>query len=176
LLYENILKNSSFKKTLQMIASSNEIVNALTPIISHQIYVSQKMKIETSQMEVTHFRQNASLMPSQFNLNDSLIQTSLCDLINGSSSNDCSNRVITQRSILMQTALTGLNGDNETNIGSSKSLEFSLYDEKQKEIPVSNQLKPLDIWISKNQKENSLFRLVNVTSNGSDFAGWRSIY
>jgi hypothetical protein len=152
-----------------MIASSNEIVNVLTPIISQQISVSQIIKIETSQMEVTHFKQIVSLMPKQFNLNDSFIQTSLCDLINGSSSNSsCSNRIVTQRSIIMQTALTGLNGDNETNIGLSKSIEFSLYDEKHKEIPVSNQMKPLDIWISRNQKDNSLFHLVNVTSNGSD--------
>ena len=70
-----------------MIASSNQIVNPLTPIISQQISVSQKMRIETSQMEVTHFKQNVSLMPNQFNFNDSLIQTSLCDLINGFSSN-----------------------------------------------------------------------------------------
>ena len=46
-------------------------------------------------------------------------------------------------------ALTGSNGDNVTNIGMSKSISYSIYDENNNEIPVSNQLNPLDFWIAK---------------------------
>ena len=44
-------------------------------------------------------------------------------------------------------ALTGANGDNETHIGSSKSISFSLYNASSNEIQVANLANPLDFWI-----------------------------
>ena len=49
----------------------------------------------------------------------------------------------------MTMALTGNNGDNETNIGLSRSISFSIYDENNKEIQVNNQQKPIELWISR---------------------------
>jgi len=46
-------------------------------------------------------------------------------------------------------ALTGNNGDNETHIGTSNSLDFSLHDESLNEIKIENIQTPIDIWISK---------------------------
>ena len=51
----------------------------------------------------------------------------------------------------MSMALTGNNGDNETNIGASTSLSYSLYDENNNEIPIVN-LSPsraIEFWIAK---------------------------
>ena len=60
-------------------------------------------------------------------------------------------------------ALTGTNGDNVTNIGLSKSISFSIYDEFNKEIEVSNQKNPIDFWISKDTSGvNKQFMLVNA--------------
>ena len=60
-------------------------------------------------------------------------------------------------------ALTGTNGDNQTNIQMSKSLEFSIYDKKKNEISVRNQIKPIELWIP---RDTSLsiqpFKLVNA--------------
>lgn len=49
----------------------------------------------------------------------------------------------------MSMALTGKNGDNETNIGSSNSLSYSLYDENNNDILVSNLNAPIEFWIAK---------------------------
>ena len=49
----------------------------------------------------------------------------------------------------MPMALTGNNGDNETHIGFSRSITFSLYDETNLEVAVTNQLEPIDLWISR---------------------------
>ena len=46
-------------------------------------------------------------------------------------------------------AVTGANGDNETNIGLSKSISYSLYDENKNEILVKDQKKPIEYWIPK---------------------------
>jgi hypothetical protein len=46
-------------------------------------------------------------------------------------------------------ALTGGNGDNETKIGSSRSISYSLYDENKNEIPIANLNKKIEYWIPK---------------------------
>ena len=46
-------------------------------------------------------------------------------------------------------ALTGNNGDNETNVGSSKSISYSIYDDNKNEIPVNNLNKKIEYWIPK---------------------------
>ena len=51
----------------------------------------------------------------------------------------------------MSMALTGNNGDNETNIQSSKSIEFSIHGEDGHEIAVNNQINPIRFWIAKDK-------------------------
>ena len=46
-------------------------------------------------------------------------------------------------------ALTGTNGNNQTNIGSSRSVSLAIYDENSIEIPVRNLAMPMDFWIAK---------------------------
>jgi hypothetical protein len=52
---------------------------------------------------------------------------------------------------MMSTAITGKNGDNETNIQWSRSIEFAIYNgDNGNEIQVHNLTsKPIDLWISK---------------------------
>jgi hypothetical protein len=65
-------------------------------------------------------------------------------------------------------ALTGYNGDNETNIGLSRSIKYSLYDENMNKISVRNLLKPIDLWIA---RDTSVliepFKYINATSLNS---------
>jgi len=69
-------------------------------------------------------------------------------------------------------ALTGNNGDNETNIGLSRSLSFNIYDENNNEIKVNNQQKPIEFWISRDQTvEIEPFELIdalNATYSNND--------
>ena len=53
-------------------------------------------------------------------------------------------------------ATTGNNGDNETNIGFSKLISYSIYDENKTEINVNNLSKNITDWIP---KEVSAFNL-----------------
>ncbi len=49
----------------------------------------------------------------------------------------------------MNMAVTGSNGDNETHIGLSKSISYSLYDVYKNEIPIKDQKNPIEYWIPK---------------------------
>ena len=74
-------------------------------------------------------------------------------------------------------ALTGTNGDNQTNIGSSKSIDYSLYDASNAEISVANQRTPIEFWIPKDTsvpiQPYSLIYAVNASSqNQTDSQGF----
>jgi hypothetical protein len=83
----------------------------------------------------------------------------------------------------MSMALTGYNGDNETSIQMSRSLDYSIYDENLNEIPVYNLSKPIDLWISRDtsvtlnqfQQINAVnASMINASSN-SDLGGSKLI-
>jgi len=60
-------------------------------------------------------------------------------------------------------ALTGYNGDNETNIGLSRSIEYSLYDESMNEISVNNLSNTIDLWIARDTSVSiEPFKYINV--------------
>ena len=69
-------------------------------------------------------------------------------------------------------ALTGNNGDNETNIGMSDSINYSLYDENIKEIPVKNLNDPIEFWIGKDKnvfiQPYQYINAINATQNQND--------
>ena len=68
----------------------------------------------------------------------------------------------------MSMALSGSNGDTQSNIGSSRSISFGFYDENSAEIHVTNQLKPIEFWISKDQSVAVRpFQLINVVNTSS---------
>ena len=64
-------------------------------------------------------------------------------------------------------ALTGNNGDNETYIGKSKSITYSIYDESRNEIPVNNLSKKIEYWIPKDPSVSiepfNFINAVNIT-------------
>ena len=66
----------------------------------------------------------------------------------------------------MRMALTGTNGDNQTKIGASKSIDFALYDESNLAIPVNN-LKSssyVDLWIPRDPSVAiPPYKLINAT-------------
>ena len=76
----------------------------------------------------------------------------------------------------MMMALTEINGDNETNIGFSKSLSFDLYDEKHNEIQVINQVTmPIEIWIARDKNlPIQSFKLIDAinTNASNNFSSW----
>lgn len=63
-------------------------------------------------------------------------------------------------------ALTGYNGDNETNIQISRSLDYSIYDENYNELVVKNVSKPIDLWISRDTSVKiNPFQFVNALNS-----------
>ena len=63
-------------------------------------------------------------------------------------------------------AVTGNNGDNETNVELSRSVSYSLYDENNQKISVDNLNNPIQLWISRDTSVAiEPFRLVNMSSN-----------
>ncbi len=77
----------------------------------------------------------------------------------------------------LSNALTGKNGDNETNIGRSKQLGLSFYaDSDKKEIKVRNQYQqPFDFWIKRDltgvNSFQTTFQVVNVSSGNMTLKG-----
>jgi hypothetical protein len=69
----------------------------------------------------------------------------------------------------MGMALTGNNGDNETNIGASNSLSFSLFDELNNEIPIKNLDKPIEFWIAKDTSQSiQPYQYVNAINSSEN--------
>ena len=69
----------------------------------------------------------------------------------------------------MNMAVTGANGDNETNIGLSKSISYSLYDENKNEILVKDQKKPIEYWIPKDATVAiEPFKYIEVVRGGNE--------
>ena len=139
------------------------MLETLTAMISTHLYVSQNTQIKTASIEANYLKNNVSLLSANQPIQDSkIIIPSFCDILKS----NCTSRILTQKvisstlnytyefvtytriyflkSILMAMALTGYNGDNETNIGLSRTISFSLYDEDNNELVVSNQSKPLE--------------------------------
>ena len=71
---------------------------------------------------------------------------------------------------MMKVAVTGINGDNETNIQSSRSINFGIYNgDNGNEIKVRNLTsKPIDLWISKDSSvaidPYEFINVLNITS------------
>lgn len=74
--------------------------------------------------------------------------------------------------LLFPNAVTGLNGDNETNIVDSKQLRLNIYDDNKSEIQINNLANLIDMWIPQYPKADSIaFDLVDVkkmSRNGSN--------
>ena len=69
----------------------------------------------------------------------------------------------------MSMAVTGANGDNETNIGLSKSISYSLYDENKNEILVKDRKKPIEYWIPKDRSVDiEPFKYIEAVRGGSE--------
>lgn len=69
----------------------------------------------------------------------------------------------------MNMALTAYNGDNETKIGLSKSLSYSLYDQNKNEIEISNQQLPIKFWIPKDTKvQVESYKYINASQNSQN--------
>ena len=69
----------------------------------------------------------------------------------------------------MNMALTAYNGDNETKIGLSKSLSYSLYDQNKNEIEISKQQLPIKFWIPKDTKvQVESYKYINASQNSQN--------
>ena len=123
------------------------------------------MQIKTASIQVDFVRNNISNMSSQWSTQYAqILLPPFCDLLQ----TGCADQVITQRSILLRMALTAQNGDTQTQIGMSKSLEMSLYrdDAANSEVYVSNLEKPVGLWIPRQAVlPFKLVDMLNVTFN-----------
>jgi hypothetical protein len=65
----------------------------------------------------------------------------------------------------LKSAINGLNGDNETNIGSSSMIDYSLYNQNKVEYNIKNVLKPIEFKILK-QIDNTVnnYQTLNATN------------
>jgi hypothetical protein len=64
-------------------------------------------------------------------------------------------------------AVSGHNGNNETHIGMSTSIDLEFYDENANEIEISQSLSPIDILIQRDENTpNTSFEYVNSTQMG----------
>jgi len=70
------------------------------------------------------------------------------------------------KSSLGNMAVSGHNGNNETKIGLSKLLSLAFFDEKGRELPVSESKKPIEFWITREKSVSDMFKYqyVNVTN------------
>ena len=162
------------------------------------MYVTQSTQIKTGSIEAKYLKNNMSLIDTTQVIQDSqFVISSFNDLLNVSTPlvvNQKVNKIqflslkikfkkiyyeIKKKIIQMAMALTGYNGDNETSIQMSRSLDYSIYDENFNEIPVFNTAKPIDMWISRDtsvaldpfQQINALnASMINASSN-SDLGG-----
>jgi hypothetical protein len=141
----------------------------LTTIVMDHMGVDQATDVITASIRVNFVKQNASVMDNNLNIDGSHITIpSMCDLIAKTMkpTETCGDRVISQKSAVLTQALTGNNGDNVTNIGLSKSVSFSLYDEDKNEIPINNLVNPIEFWIPKDPNMNQEpFKLVDVLNS-----------
>ena len=131
-------------------------------MITPQLHINELVQVKTDTIEVQYSKNNLSRVDNQLNIQDSSLRVqSMCDLL----TTNCSNRIITQKSLLLSMALTGPNGDNETNIGASKSFSYSLYDEEYKEIAVHDLESPIELWIAKDSSVSvEPFKYVDVNN------------
>ena len=168
------------------------MLDKLTSIIINHLYVSQTTQIKTNSIQVIFNRDNISSASDQISLQDSEIKfPSFCDFLGISS---CNNRILTQKvcviflklvfkkryfvstlykkSSSMVMALTGNNGDNETNIGASNSISYSIYDENINEIPVNNLNEKIEFWIaldtSLTKPSYKYINAINASQNQND--------
>jgi hypothetical protein len=122
-------------------------------------------------------------MSSEINISNAKIKTpTFCDLVNQKSGKavnisssplgplyneqdeyNCTNNVITLKAVVNQMASSGFNGNNETNIGLSSSVELSFHDENGRQIDVTNSKSPIDLRIPRDGPSNLTFQFVNAT-------------
>ena len=141
----------------------------LASIVMDHMGVDQTTDVITASIRVNFIKQNASVIDSKIEIEGSQINApTMCDLIAKTlkPKETCGDRVVSQRSAVLTQALTGANGDNVTNIGLSKSISFSLYDEDKNEIPINNLAKPVEFWIPKDPNMNQEpFKLVDILNS-----------
>ena len=70
-------------------------------------------------------------------------------------------------------ATTGNNGDNETNIGFSKLISFSLYDENKTEVDVKNLNNNITYWIPKDPSASGMqYKYINAINMSNPSWGY----
>jgi len=75
--------------------------------------------------------------------------------------------------MIIENAITGANGDNETFIGNSKQLSLSFYDEDKKEIPINNQKNKFEFIIPRDlswSSSNTSLEYIFINASQMDLA------
>lgn len=143
----------------------NTITNLIGNLVSNRFAIGQSYNIQSPSLTMSVEKMQASSLPSVFNLqNAKVIFPTFCDLvtqstaatttmaaispyINLADASNCTNRVITLKSILLPMALSGHNGRNESLVGYSYGLDLCFLDENGNEIDVHDTLKPIQMYI-----------------------------
>ena len=148
--------------------ASNIMSVALNALTAH-FSVDQSLKIETPALSVRLSKVRAARLNATFEMNGGKFNIpSFCDLTNEPTSgsmpvqmtpvgplynsldeNNCTNKIISVQVMSQPMAISGFNGDNETFIGMSSSIDLSFFDASSNPIKVENARKNIELWINR---------------------------
>jgi hypothetical protein len=130
---------------------SEQVIQTLGNFINSHLTENQTTSIKSYNVEINYKKRkltnnNESIQMENFNIQ----LPPVCEMIYKGNKELCKNKLINQQVKILNSALIGLNGDNETNVGRSKSISLSFYDENDgTEMQVNNQTNPIEFWIQK---------------------------
>lgn len=131
---------------------------------------NQTTSIKSYNVEINYKKRKLSNTNESIEMeNLSIKLPSVCEMMYNGNQTLCENKLINQQVKILNSALIGLNGDNETNVGKSKSISLSFYDDNDgSEIQVNNQTNPIEFWIQKDQNKND-YKFYNLTYSNDLF-------
>lgn len=159
------------------------ITDLIANLVAQRFAVGQSFSISSSSINMQLQKIVASNLTNEIKLQYAKIELpSYCDLMINSEvvtttttkspyidpiaeANNCTNQVITLKSVLLPLSISGFNSRNETYTGSSLGLELSFLDQNGDVIPVQNLLTPIEVWVPRSTSASEdIYQYVN-TSN-----------
>jgi hypothetical protein len=143
---------------------SEQVFQTLGNFINTHLTENQTTSIKSFNVEINYMKKRLSSNNESIQIGNLNIKfPSVCEMIYKGNETLCKNKLINQQVKILNSALIGLNGDNETNVGKSKSISLSFYDQNDgSEIQVNNQANPIEFWIQKDLSSND-YSFYNLT-------------
>ena len=144
---------------------SSSILDALTSTLSQHFYLGESFHIQTPSLSVFTSKLLSQNMPSQLQVENSLVELpTFCQM-----TSSCSHQEVTFKLISQPMAFTGHNGDNETFIGYSSTMDLAFYSANSQHIRVANS-SPISFWIPRNLTNSAMFTFQHVNATNLSVA------